>query len=300
MQSLERGQEAGRRAAGVAARGAGAGFAAAAICLGVILTGCSTVDRVFGDSPQPATVETEDTSGADYPNLASVPNKPPAISPEEIRARTMEGLTADRANAQYSSQLTASGTAQPPAPPPSAAPAPAPAPTGEEAVAAAPPQPYPGPAPQPEPMPAAPQPAPAPAAAQPPAQPSAPAQGTIGSGVVQLVGVVFFAHGSTNLDQRDAVVLVEIAKLHKQYGGVIRVRGHASSRSDKATAEERQMTNMAFSMERANSVARVLRNNGVPQSAIIVEASVDAAPTRPEFVPPGEAGDRRAEIFLEY
>lgn len=289
-----------------------------ALLLPTLLAGCGTVNRMFGDSPETESVQAEDTSGSDYPNLASVPNKPPAISPEEIRASTVEGLTADRANAQYSGQLTASGTAQAPAAPPSAAPPPAPAPAAAAPAAApaegAPPEaapapapvasaPAPQPAPQPAPAPApapAPTPAPAPAAAPPPAQPQVPAQGSVGSGVVQLVGVVFFAHGATALDQRDAVVLAEIAKLHKQYGGMIRVRGHASSRTDKETAEERQMTNMAISMERANSVARVLRSHGVPASAIIVEASVDTAPTRPEFVPSGEAGDRRAEIFLEY
>ena len=486
---------------------------AASLPLALALAACSS------DAPQPSTVAPQDTSNAPYPNLATVPDKPPPVSPEEIRANTAEGLAADRANAQYTGTLTAEGTAQPaasppgppppepvvevsqrqvtetevtaggvvetevdeteirktevengvetvtevdetevtetatsgqsmveaevtetqvsetqvsetqvsetmtptpapstttsggvtevsslaevcrvaeewerkaygcdnlpaadstPAPTPSTAPstapsttpaAPAPSPTTAPAAplpttqpappppaySPTPPTPAPGspqvatqsptaeqeplsisppvggtqPAPQtttqppPPPPPAAtppsppgvaaplpvtapaPAPAPAPMPAPAPATvveqpPLVPPQGTVGSGRVELVGVIFFAHGSAALDGRDAQVLAQIAQLHKQYGGIIRVIGNASARTGTLSQVEHELANFEVSMERAGAVAAKLASSGVASTSIIVEARSDNQPIYHEFMPTGEAGNRRAEIYLEY
>jgi hypothetical protein len=55
---------------------------AASLPLALALTACSS------DAPKPGTVNAEDSSNAPYPNLATVPDKPPPVSPEEIRAST--------------------------------------------------------------------------------------------------------------------------------------------------------------------------------------------------------------------
>jgi len=87
------------------------------LCL-IASVGCS----VFEDnrSPNPAQVSSEDLEAQPYPNLAQVPDKPPSVTPEQIRESTAAGLEADRANAQYTAPLTAAGTsvqsAAPPAP----------------------------------------------------------------------------------------------------------------------------------------------------------------------------------------
>jgi len=567
-----------------------AGLLALGLPLALALGACS------GDSPQPSTVTTQDTSSQPYPNLASVPDKPPPVSPEEIRASTAEGLAADRANAQYTGSLTADGTAQPAAQPPGPPPpepvvkvsevettqtritesgtiqstdevrttvtetqggvttsettvedtevdqtetqggaiataevqeadadeilsnpqrnedvqdadtvidetdddvaeqiapsvggAPAPSPSGTTTTpggvtevtsivevckvaepwerqaygcdnlpaqptapapqTAAQPTPTPAPAPAPAPAPSqvtsqspsytpapapapAPTPAPAPATtAQPapppppaysptppapapgtpqvantppgqqaplsinppvgggqvpqpttqaaptpavPAQPQAPlavtptpapapapasggattvtatadvckvaepwerqvygcdnpagqpvpqqatapsvtpstagaaqpplvpAPGTVGAGRVELVGVIFFAHGSSALDGRDAQVLQQIAQLHKQYGGIVRVVGNASARTGNMSPVDHELANFEVSMERAGAVAGMLQRYGVAATAIVTEARSDTAPVYHEFMPSGEAGNRRAEIYLEY
>jgi outer membrane protein OmpA-like peptidoglycan-associated protein len=148
-------------------------------------------------------------------------------------------------------------------------------------------------------------PAPAPALAPTPATavgqpPLVPAQGTVGSGKVELVGVIFFAHGSSALDGRDAQVLAQIAQLHKQYGGIIRVIGNASARTGNLDQVEHELANFEVSTERAGAVAAKLASYGVPSTSIIIEARSDSQPIYHEFMPTGEAGNRRAEIYLEY
>jgi flagellar motor protein MotB len=148
----------------------------------------------------------------------------------------------------------------------------------------------------PTPAPAA-APIPATVSAQPPLVPS---QGTVGSGRVDLVGVIFFAHGSSALDGRDAQVLAQIAQLHKQYGGIVRIIGNASARTGTLSQAEHDIANFEVSMERGGAVAAKLSSYGVASTSIIVEARSDSQPIYHEFMPTGEAGNRRAEIYLEY
>ena len=52
-------------------------------------------------------------------------------------------------------------------------------------------------------------------------------------------------------------------------------------------------------MDRANAVANELMRKGVSASDLVIEAVGDRAPEYYESMPAGEAGNRRAEIFLE-
>lgn len=96
-----------------------------------ILAGCSSVPgwadptEWFGSdsgnqSGESASATAAKTSGEskDYPNLASVPERPKAPS-EEDRKRLADSLTADRVNAEYSKDVIRRQSAAPvPAPPP--------------------------------------------------------------------------------------------------------------------------------------------------------------------------------------
>jgi outer membrane protein OmpA-like peptidoglycan-associated protein len=53
------------------------------------------------------------------------------------------------------------------------------------------------------------------------------------------------------------------------------------------------------SQARANAVAQALIRAGVPASKVIVEAVGDSQPIYYESMPRGEAGNRRAEIFVQ-
>ena len=63
--------------------------------------------------------------------------------------------------------------------------------------------------------------------------------------------------------------------------------------------EKHLMTIFAKSQARANSVAHEIIREGVPASHVLVEAVGDSQPVYYESMPQGEAGNRRAEIFLQ-
>lgn len=115
----------------------------------------------------------------------------------------------------------------------------------------------------------------------------------------QLAAIVFFSHGSSDLDAQDRTVLRDIAALYEQRGGRLRVVGHASSRTQNTTPDEHQIANFDMSMARAEAVADELLALGVAPDAVQAEAVGDAEPVYHEFMPSGEAGNRRVEIFLE-
>ncbi len=115
-----------------------------------------------------------------------------------------------------------------------------------------------------------------------------------------MVAVIYFANGSAALDGRDVAVLREVAAIQRQYGGVIRVIGHASSRTAVLPQERHQLVNLQVSFDRAESVGQALLRAGLPSSALVMEGISDRQPVYHEFMVTGEAGNRRAEIFLEY
>ena len=81
--------------------------------------------------------------------------------------------------------------------------------------------------------------------------------------------------------------------------GTIKVVGHASSRTPNMTVERHLEVIFQKSQARANAVAQALIRAGVPASKVIVEAVGDSQPIFYESMPKGEAGNRRAEIFVQ-
>ena len=79
----------------------------------------------------------------------------------------------------------------------------------------------------------------------------------------------------------------------------MRIVGHASSRTQNTTPDEHQLANFDTSLIRAEAVQEALLDLGVPADAMQTEALGDAEPVYHEFMPSGEAGNRRVEIFLE-
>lgn len=116
----------------------------------------------------------------------------------------------------------------------------------------------------------------------------------------QLVAVIYFAHGSSRIDDNDRSVLRDIVALHRQHGGRIRVVGHASAHTQVADQITHNLANFEMSLKRANAVAAALVSLGVARDEVRAEARGDNQPVYHEFMPTGQAGNRRAEIFLEY
>jgi outer membrane protein OmpA-like peptidoglycan-associated protein len=81
--------------------------------------------------------------------------------------------------------------------------------------------------------------------------------------------------------------------------GSIRVIGHSSSRTGNMSVEKHLETIFAKSQARANAVAQDLIRQGVPAAKVLIDAVGDSQPVYYESMPKGEAGNRRAEIFVQ-
>ncbi len=111
--------------------------------------------------------------------------------------------------------------------------------------------------------------------------------------------VVNFGHGSVQLTSADRQIIAQAAKAVVDLGGVVRIVGHASSRTGDLDVGKHLLANFKVSLDRATMVANALILSGVEPSRVFVEAMGDAVPVYYESMPAGEAGNRRAEIFIE-
>ncbi len=120
----------------------------------------------------------------------------------------------------------------------------------------------------------------------------------LGSGAVR-VATIQFENGSASLSASDRRILADVRQLQRERGGRIHIVGHASSRTRTMDPVQHKMVNFKVSVDRANIVARELMRLGTKQDELLVDAVSDTSPVFYEFMPSGEAGNRRAEIYLE-
>ncbi len=95
-------------------------------------------------------------------------------------------------------------------------------------------------------------------------------------------------------------VLRDVVAIQRQNNAQIVVVGHSSSRTGSTDAVSHRVANLETSLKRANAVAAALTRLGVPKNQVATEARSDNQPVFHEFMPTGEAGNRRAEIYLAY
>jgi outer membrane protein OmpA-like peptidoglycan-associated protein len=114
------------------------------------------------------------------------------------------------------------------------------------------------------------------------------------------VASIAFAVGSTALNSSDRTSLKRVVKLHKKFGGVVRVIGHSSKRTRDMESDSHRLVNFQLSLDRASAVAAELTRLGVASEAVMVMARSDNEPLTYEYMPEGEADNRRAEIYIEY
>ncbi len=149
----------------------------------------------------------------------------------------------------------------------------------------------------------------APTLRTPPALQATPAEGTPAERLPPAVpgltktpiklATIRFGDGSANLDDQDRQILREVQRLHTQRGGTLRVVGHASSRTRNMDPVRHKMVNFKVSADRAEVVAKALVALGVKAEDIAVDAVSDLEPLYYEIMPSGEAGNRRAVIYLD-
>ncbi len=115
-----------------------------------------------------------------------------------------------------------------------------------------------------------------------------------------MVATIQFANGSADLDSRDRTILRSVVALQRERGGVIRIVGHASSRTADMDPVRHKLVNYDVSSERAEMVAKTLAELGARKQDIVVIAKADVDPLYYEVMPAGEAGNRRTEVFLDF
>ncbi len=209
---------------------------------------------VTGEVAPPERISTEGfDADAPFPNLSRVPDRPPRPTPKRERLADVRDLASQRGVASPRPAPAEIDT-RPGAPPP-----PAPPPPG---AGIAPGDPAPG------------------RAALSPLPPG------------QLVAVFYFPGIASELDPADGPLLQDVALLHRQRGGALRIVGHADwdAAGDRKTA---QMQRLRLSMTRASKVARRLESLGSAPQDLIVSAAADAATAEA-----GGARQQRVEIFL--
>ncbi|MCC7048978.1 MAG: OmpA family protein [Alphaproteobacteria bacterium] len=115
----------------------------------------------------------------------------------------------------------------------------------------------------------------------------------------QQVGLLLFDNGSASLSQADRSLLQRVAAVARQNGAVVRVVGHASSRTGEMNVPQHLNRNLNISEARASAAAAELNAAGLPSERIVIEAKGDSEPLYSEAMPSGEAGNRRVDVFLQ-
>lgn len=116
----------------------------------------------------------------------------------------------------------------------------------------------------------------------------------------KLAAVIYFADGSSNLNNNEKQILQRIAEYATKHQTDIKILGHASKRTKKTSAVEHTMINLNISSRRALKVVETLANYGIPLHKMRYEALADSRPAEFETNARAEALNRRVEIFYMY
>ena len=112
------------------------------------------------------------------------------------------------------------------------------------------------------------------------------------------VATILFENGSAKLKAHDKRILSAVTRLQRQKGGTIRIVGHASSRTRNLPPVKHKMANFQISVARADMVYGELVRLGIKSESIVIAAVSDHEPLYYEFMPSGESGNRRTEVYL--
>jgi outer membrane protein OmpA-like peptidoglycan-associated protein len=121
-----------------------------------------------------------------------------------------------------------------------------------------------------------------------------------GNGRALQVATIYFRNGSSRLGAQDRSIIRDVVAMYRETGGAIRIVGHSSGIAASQGSGRSKLVNFKVSLDRANSVAVELIRHGVPPDRIDVVAEGAGNPRYAEYAPTGEAGNRRAEVYLDY
>lgn len=156
-----------------------------------------------------------------------------------------------------------------------------------------PPPPAPEPKPEPKPEPVAPPPPPPPAP-EPPKEVAKPVPPPPPAKIVLDEAVLHFANGKADLGPGASAAIQKVAESLKAYPGdyALEVSGHTSSVGGKAL-------NKALSKRRADAVAKILVDSGIPAAKITTVGVGPDKPIADNKTKEGQAKNRRVEIDVK-
>ena len=116
------------------------------------------------------------------------------------------------------------------------------------------------------------------------------------------VARITFNHGSSKLSDEDFSKIKQVVNLfNENKGKKIVIVGHASSRTNyDMDLTKHALVNFNISLDRARKVMSEFSTIGFDSQSIELIAMSDAKPLYSEIMPRLEAGNRRAEIFIQY
>jgi len=117
----------------------------------------------------------------------------------------------------------------------------------------------------------------------------------------QMLATIYFPNGGASLTERDRGILQQVAQIYRRDGGKrVVIVGHSSMSGASGSQSEQALVNYKVSLDRAAAVGQTLVDAGIPIEQVLVDARGSNELKYSEETPAGEAGNRRAEIFLQY
>jgi len=123
----------------------------------------------------------------------------------------------------------------------------------------------------------------------------APAQG-----VSYRAAVIYFDPDSADLSPQDIAAIREVARFHRQTGGMVRIVGHAAGDSPVTSGQRHRDATVRVSTARAEAVARQLVQFGVSQRSVAVRGAGEGEPMLTDGSADSVIRNRRAEIYIDY
>lgn len=117
----------------------------------------------------------------------------------------------------------------------------------------------------------------------------------------QMIATIYFPSGSAALTERDRGILQQVARIYRRDNGKrVVIVGHSSRKSTSGSQSKQALVNYKVSLDRAAAIGQALVQYGIDNDRIVIDARGATELKYSEETTAGEAGNRRAEVFLQY
>ena len=114
------------------------------------------------------------------------------------------------------------------------------------------------------------------------------------------IATINFNSGSSSINKEGYNKIKKVLKLANDKNAIVKIVGHASTRTKDMDILKHKMVNFVISDKRAQAVASVFVKNKFPLDKLITEAVSDSKPIFHEVMPAGTSANQRTEIYLIY